>query len=154
MKLTNLFRKLATAALALAVVGMLAACSNGSSSSDSANYKIMYDDILIADGGTAEDMEETKQLISASYYTMNGNTMILNDDGFDFALKMWTDDDSDPCVAIAAYQKKMVRPLTQKMYTSAAKVLTVNTDYTLTHKGKVVELTDSGYEKASSGMSM
>ena len=145
MKLTNLFRKLATAALALAVVGMLAACSNGSSSSDSANYKIMYDDILIADGGTAEDMEETKQLISASYYTMNGNTMILNDDGFDFALKMWTKNESDPCIAIVVYQKKMIMPVTESQMTAAANVLKTPADYTVTHNGKVIELTDAGY---------
>ena len=152
MKLTNLLKKIATAALTLAVIGMLAACSKDSG--DSATYKVMYDDILILDGGTAEDMEKTKQIFSASYYTMNGNTMVLNDDGLDFALEMWTDDDTDPCVAILVYQKEMQMPLSQKMMNSVKNALELNTDYTLTHNNKVVELTDAGYAKVSSGMSM
>ena len=152
MKLTNLLKKIATAALTLAVIGMLAACSKDSG--DSATYKVMYDDILILDGGTAEDMEKTKQIFSASYYTMNGNTMVLNDDGLDFALEMWTDDDTDPCVAILVYQKKMQMPLSQKMMNSVKNAFELNTDYTLTHNNKVVELTDAGYAKVSSGMSM
>ena len=100
MKLTSLFKKAATVLCALALVGMLAACSNGSSSSDNdkdkdkgsgsgfvekGEYKIMYDGILLADGGTEDALD---MFTEGTDYTISGKTVTLKDSGFEKALKM------------------------------------------------------------------
>lgn len=160
MKLTSLFKKAATVLCALALVGMLAACSNGSSSSSDNNgsgngsgsakkgeYKIMYDGILLMDGGTEEDLDETKQMFSDDEYDISGKTMTLTDAGFDTFLDLMGQMEKDKkiYVAIVVYNKEMIMPVTQAEYDMAASKLTEGTDYTVTHNGKVIELTDAGY---------
>ena len=172
MKLTSLFKKAATVLCALALVGMLAACSNGSSSSsdndkdkgkgtesgsdsgsdkeDKKEYKFMYDDILL-NYGDKDDFETAQEMITSGSYTISGKTMTLNDTGFAMYLSAMSTlmQSEEPFVAIVAYQKKMLMPITESQKTAAAAELSTPTDYTSTHNGKVIELTDSGYEKGA-----
>ena len=174
MKLTNLFKKAATVLCALALVGMLAACSNGSSSSSDDNkkgpgsgsgsgngggsgssltgdYKLMYDDILIQDDWPEEYINYTKAMLTVTTdYTMSGTTMTLTDSGFAKVLPAMGQSEGKIYVAIVAYQKRMIMPVTQAEYDMAASKLTEGTDYTVTHNDKVIELTDSGYVNGAS----
>ncbi len=172
MKLTNLFKKAATVLCALALVGMLAACSNGSSSSSSdddkkgpgsgsgsgsgsgteavGEYKVMYDGILIMDRGT----EEEATLMFAMFtegtdYTISDKTVTLTDAGFNKMFTVMKKDDGTPAKAIVVYKKRMIMPVTQAEYDMAASMLTEGTDYTVTHNGKIIELTDAGYTKGA-----
>ena len=182
MKLTNLFKKAATVLCALALVGMLAACSNGSSGSSSDNngsgngsgsgsgsgngnssgngggsgssltgdYKLMYDDILIQDDWPEEYINYTKAMLTVTTdYTMSGTTMTLTDSGFAKVLPAMGQSEGKIYVAIVAYQKRMIMPVTQAEYDMAASKLTEGTDYTVTHNDKVIELTDAGYAKGA-----
>lgn len=170
MKLTNLFKKAATVLCALALVGMLAACSNGSSSSsdDKGNgsgsgsgggsssskkgdYKLMYDDILIADEWPEEYMTMTQEMLTVTTdYTMSGKTMKLTDTGFTKVLAGMGQSEGKTYVAIIVYKKEMLMPVTADDLAKAAQAgLKVGTDYELTHGGKVIELTESGFQKGA-----
>ena len=156
MKLTNLFKKLATAALALAVVGMLAACSNGSSSSSNSNgngggsdnpygsyeYAIIF-------GTDSNGYNSIKSKLTVGKYTESDKTLKLKDEGFDelLTLPMLKKNPNDVYVAIVAYAKICYGPLTQADYDLAASELTEVTDYNITHDGRVVELTYAGLKK-------
>ena len=164
MKLTSLFKKAATVLCALALVGMLAACSNGSSSSSSDNngsgngsgsgsgteavgeYKVMYDGILIMDEVTEEDVPLMFAMFTeGTDYTISGKTVTLTDSGFNKMFTVMKKDDGTPAVAIVVYKKRMIMPVTQAEYNMAASMLEEGTDYTVTHDGKIIELTDAGY---------
>ncbi len=119
MKLTNLFKKLATAALALVVVGMLAGCANGSSSSDDSkggnsggnnggnntpkyDYAIMYDDIFLF-GVESSSYSAVKKFLTTGNYTESDKTLTVTDDGFDELLNspVMKEDPKKTYVAIA-----------------------------------------------------
>lgn len=162
MKLTNLFKKAATVLCALALVGMLAACSNGSSSSSNSNgngggsdnpygsyeYAIMYDDILIF-GTDSNGYNSIKSKLTVGKYTESDKTLKLKDEGFDelLTLPMLKKNPNDVYVAIVAYAKICYGPLTQADYDLAASELTEVTDYNITHDGRVIELTYAGLKK-------
>ncbi len=163
MKLTSLFKKAATVLCALALVGMLAACSNGSSSSSDNNgsgngsgsakkgeYKLMYDDILIMDGGTEEDASEMLSMFTeGTDYTITGKTMTLTNAGFTKFLVEMSEDKDDPYTAIIVYKKEMLGPVTaSELALLSLMGFSTPADYTLTHNGKVIDLTDAGYAKA------
>lgn len=164
MKLTNLFKKAATVLCALALVGMLAACSNGSSSSSDNNgsgngsgsakkgeYKLMYDDILIMDGGTEEDASEMLSVFTeGTDYKISGKTMTLTDAGFTKFLVEMSEDKDDPYTAIIVYKKEMKGPVTASELALLSQMgFSTPADYTLTHNGKVIDLTDAGYAKGA-----
>lgn len=155
MKLTNLLKKMATTFLAIAVVGMLAACSSSSGSSDNNNndgydYSIIYDDIFLF-GTNTESYPHVKKYLTEGNYTETDNTLKLTDAGFDELLDspMMKERPGDVYVAIVAYNKRMLMPVTQDEYTLAASELTLNDDYKVTHDDRVVELTASGYQKGA-----
>ena len=151
MKLTNLCKKAATTVLALAVVGLFAACSNGSNNNNSNdnNYKVMYDDILIEDELSEKEFNEGKDVMPEGSYTLTGRTINLNNSGFDFMLNMFSEEDNKEYVAIVAYQKKMVTPITEADLTKATSALKEHDDYEKTHDGRVIEVTESGYKKGA-----
>ena len=165
MKLTNLFKKVATVLCALALVGMLAACSNGSSSSSDddkkgsgsgsgsgteavGEYKVMYDGIEIFWEIKESRFNKIKNNLSSGSYTISGKTMTLNDKGFDELLEFMSEDSEYTYVAIIVYKKKCVTGMPAEFLTQFKAVLTEGTDYTVTHNGKVYELTDSGMAKS------
>jgi hypothetical protein len=76
----------------------------------------------------------------------------LNDTGLSKFLEYYAKKakSPEPYVAIVAYQKKMIMPVTESQMTAAANVLKTPADYTLTHNDKVIELTDSGYVNGAS----
>ena len=208
MKLTNLFKKLLTAAMAVALLGMLAGCANGSGGSSdsgsggskfdaSAMYSVEYNGnelysvdgsdapmmlrayglvegtdytvdnsakkIILTDSGNAkinntytlliDTLEITSGvpkttfdsagLIENTDYTKNGNDITLTDTGLVKFL------DGNNKYAIIFYKGAVVRMVTQTEYNHAKTLLTENTDYSLSHQGRVVTLTDSGYSKMS-----
>lgn len=148
----KLFKKLMVALSVLLVIGMLAACSDGNKSDggdENGAYTLKYDGITITEGINISDMS-TKGGFSSSEYSVSGTTITLNDAGFNKMLELFSDEAEDgesfTVIAIVVYDNEMLMPLDKEMFDMAADSLTEGTDYTLEKGGKIVKLTDTGYQ--------
>lgn len=159
MKLTNLFKKLLTAAMAVALLGMLAGCANGSGgssgggngSNSAPEYSIMYDDILLF-GTNSNGYHLVKSQVTDGNYTESGKILTVNDDGFDEIINtpIMSKNLNKTYVAIVSYQKRWIKSVTTEDIKTASSVLESGTDYEFTHNDRVIELTASGYVKGAS----
>lgn len=82
-------------------------------------------------------------------------TFTLTDAGLEKYINLVADDDpkkvSNP-VAIVVYEGYTVKALDQTTYEKMEKLLTENTDYKAYKNGKIIVITDSGWDKASKEM--
>ena len=131
----------------------LFAGSHGSGNDDddtenvTSEYKVMYDGIEIFWDMKESKFNSIKNNLSSGSYTINGKTMTLNDKGFDELLEFMSEDSEYTYAAIIVYMKKCVTGLPSEFVDMFKAELEAGTDYTVTHNGKVYELTNSGMEK-------
>lgn len=147
----KLFKKLMTALSVLMVVGMMAACGGGAGGGDGSgsgdSYSLKYGNIVIFED-EIDDLSELTEygFSSPADFSVSGKVITLTDAGFDkFLVSM--EEEGDPVVAIIVYNNQMIMPVTQDLFDFFAAGLEEDTDYTLAANGKIVQLTDSGYQK-------
>ena len=145
MKLTNLFKKLLTAAMAVALLGMLAGCANGGDSSDSGSggskfdasvmYSVEYNgnELYSVDGSDVPMMLRTYGLVEGTDYTVDNSAkkIILTDSG-----KAKTENG----YTLLIDSIKITDMLPEATFNTLG--LIENTDYT--KSGRNITLTDSG----------
>lgn len=155
----KLFKKLIVALSVLLVVGMLAACSDGNSNSGGSNggntgaYTLKYGSTTLAQEVEPSDMAIDISSGSNEYYSVSGKTITFTDKGLDellgFMTEMYAEAGAEEeVVAIAVAGGQIVSPLSQEMIDLATEELTLGTDYSLEANGKIIILTNSGYQKA------
>ncbi len=82
-------------------------------------------------------------------------TFTLTDAGLDKYIELYAGDGKDKVVnpvAIVVYEGYTVMALDQTAYNKMGKLLTENTDYKAYKNGKIIVITDSGWDKASKEM--
>lgn len=159
MKLSNLFKKLLTATIAVALLGMLAACANGNDSSDGGSgsggikfdenehYDLEYNDakLLSFDGKTASNFIKAFCLKEETDFTFNKaeKKIVLTDSGYAKYNNVYTVKLEDGIVIDKRYPKVQFSQL-EAIFDSSD--YSVNgDDITLKDKGLSKLLTAMGY---------
>ena len=148
----KLFKKLMAALSVLMVIGMMAACGGGAGGGDGSgsgdSYSLKYGTIVIYEDAIDDPSDLTEYGFSSpADFSVSGKVITLTDAGFVKFLASMEEEEGDSVVAIVAYNDQMIMPVTQDMYDFFAAGLDEGTDYTLAANGKIVLLTDSGYQK-------
>ncbi|MBR6340979.1 MAG: hypothetical protein IKR64_03670 [Treponema sp.] len=136
----------------LMVIGMMAACGGGAGGGDGSgsgdSYSLKYGNIVIYEDAFDDPSDLTEYGFSSSTdFSVSGKVITLNDAGFEKFLAIMEEEEGNPVVAIVTYNDQMIMPVTQDMFDFFAAGLDEGTDYTLAANGKIVQLTDDGYQK-------
>ncbi len=171
MRKTNLLKKGIAVLLALALVGLFASCKNDAGG-EKKTYTIVCDDVTLFSGLDQEDYNEIKTsntFTENTDYTISGTTITLTDSGLTKFIAIMEAEMLEEMAeeyggelpegftyeiaALVVYEpENFCYPITQSMYDFAAGKLTEDTDYILKANGKIVVLTQAGYEKASTSI--
>ena len=148
----KLFKKLMAALSVLMVIGMMAACGGGAGGGDGSgsedSYSVKYGTVIISENEGANPADLTEHGYSSpADFTVSGKVITLTDAGFAKLLVSMEEAMGEPVVAIVVYDNQIFMPATQDIYVFFAASLDEGTDYTLAANGKIVILTDSGYQK-------
>lgn len=151
----KLFKKLMAALSVLMVIGMMAACGGGAGGGDGSgsgdSYSVKYGTIIISENEGANPAYLTDAGFSSpADFTVSGKVITFTDAGLDKLLAGMSEGDGEEAyeaVAIVVYNNNILTPITQDLFDYYADNLEEGTDYTLAANGKIVILTDSGYQK-------
>lgn len=165
----KLFKKLMVALSVLLVIGMLAACSDGSKSKSATRegWDIYYNGQSILGEPEEDDEPMTWKdvqmgitmygLTEGTDYSVNQSSQILTltKSGYDkieamdnAMSQLGDDDDTDPSsVYTVKYKGATLTTVPEALLPTYALILEEDTDYTIDESTKTITLTDAGYAK-------